>query len=93
MFSLFIKHNLIFIISFFVFIFLNIFENLLHFTNGRKELKVLKKIRDSKVFEGQQEDQLDHMGQLVQLDLLDQREDQLVHTVHTVQLDQLDQLV
>ena len=37
MFSIFIKHNLIFIISFFVFIFLNIIENLLHFTNGRNE--------------------------------------------------------
>jgi len=37
MFGIFIKHNLIFIISFFVFIFLNIIENLLHFTNGRKE--------------------------------------------------------
>ena len=39
MFGIFIKHNLIFIISFFVFIFLNIIENLLHFTNGRKENK------------------------------------------------------
>ncbi len=37
MFGIFIKHNLIFIISFFVFIFLNIIENLLHFTNGRQE--------------------------------------------------------
>jgi Na+/melibiose symporter-like transporter len=37
MFGIFIKHNLIFFISFFVFIFLNIIENLLHFTNGRKE--------------------------------------------------------
>jgi len=37
MFGIFIKHNLIFIISFFVFIFLNIIENLLHFTNGRKQ--------------------------------------------------------
>jgi hypothetical protein len=37
MFGIFIKHNLIFIISFVVFIFLNIIENLLHFTNGRKE--------------------------------------------------------
>ena len=37
MFGIFIKHNLIFIISFIVFIFLNIIENMLHFTNGRKE--------------------------------------------------------
>jgi hypothetical protein len=37
MFGIFIKHHLIFIISFFVFIFLNIFENLFHFTNGRNE--------------------------------------------------------
>ncbi len=37
MFGIFIKHNLIFIISFIVFIFLNIIENLLHFTNGRQE--------------------------------------------------------
>jgi hypothetical protein len=37
MFGIFIRHNLIFFISFFVFIFLNIIENLLHFTNGRKE--------------------------------------------------------
>ena len=37
MFGIFIKHNLIFIISFLVFIFLNIIENLLHFTNGRQE--------------------------------------------------------
>ncbi len=37
MFGIFVKHNLIFIISFVVFIFLNIIENLLHFTNGRKE--------------------------------------------------------
>jgi hypothetical protein len=37
MFGIFIKHNLIFIISFVVFIFLNIIENLLHFSNGRNE--------------------------------------------------------
>jgi hypothetical protein len=37
MFGILLKHNLIFIISFFVFIFLNIIENMLHFTNGRKE--------------------------------------------------------
>ena len=37
MFGIFIKHHLIFIISFIVFIFLNIIENMLHFTNGRKE--------------------------------------------------------
>jgi len=37
MFGIFIKHHLIFIISFLVFIFLNIIENMLHFTNGRKE--------------------------------------------------------
>ena len=37
MFGIFVKHHLIFIISFIVFIFLNIIENMLHFTNGRKE--------------------------------------------------------
>lgn len=37
MFGIFIKHHLIFIVSFLVFIFLNIIENMLHFTNGRKE--------------------------------------------------------
>ena len=37
MFGIFVKHNLIFIISFIVFIFLNIIVNMLHFTNGRKE--------------------------------------------------------
>jgi len=36
MFGIFIKEQAIFLISFFVFLSLNIVENLIHFTNGRK---------------------------------------------------------